>query len=81
MTDKVNRPAHYTQGPIECIDVIEQVTRDMVGMEAVCTAKIIKYMWRWKDKNGVEDLRKAGYYLNRLIAAKEKAEAFERYWT
>lgn len=67
MSDNINHPAHYTQGDIECIDAIEVVTCNMVGIEAFCTGNVIKYMWRWKDKNGVDDLRKASWYLDKLI--------------
>jgi hypothetical protein len=65
--DSVNHPSHYTQGAIECIDAIKEATKGLLGIEAVCTANIIKYVWRWKFKNGVEDLRKARWYLDRLI--------------
>ena len=65
--DMVNSPAHYTQGDIECIDAIAQVVKDLDGMEAMCTGNAIKYLWRWKHKNGVEDLRKAVWYLQRMI--------------
>jgi hypothetical protein len=66
--DMVNEPPHYTKGKFECIDVIEDVTQDLKGMEAVCTSQVLKYTWRWKHKNGVEDLKKAQYYLNKLIS-------------
>ena len=68
-TDKemVNHPSHYTSGKVECIDAIESATGDLTGIEAVCTANIIKYVWRWKLKNGVEDLEKASWYLHKLI--------------
>jgi hypothetical protein len=65
--DNVNHPSHYTQGAIECIDAIKEATKGLFGIEAVCTGNIIKYVWRWKFKNGVEDLRKADWYLQRLI--------------
>ena len=65
--DNVNHPSHYTQGAIECIDAIKEATKGLFGIEAVCTGNIIKYVWRWKFKNGVEDLRKANWYLQRLI--------------
>ena len=65
--DMVNSPSHYTQGSIECIDAIEQVVKDLDGMEAMCTGNAIKYLWRWKHKNGVEDLKKAVWYLQRMI--------------
>jgi hypothetical protein len=65
--DMVNSPSHYTQGSIECIDAIAQVVKDLQGMEAMCTGNVIKYLWRWKHKNGVEDLKKAQWYLQRMI--------------
>ena len=73
--DSVNHPAHYCHGGIECIDAIEAETVDLTGIEAVCTANAIKYLWRWKRKNGVEDLRKAVWYIQRLIANEQKGGA------
>ena len=70
--DMVNSPSHYTQGSIECIDAIEQVVSGLDGMEAMCTGNAIKYLWRWKHKNGVEDLKKAVWYLQRMIDNNEK---------
>ena len=70
MTDVVNKPAHY-QGRIECIDAIEEATVGLEGIQAVCVANVLKYVWRWRRKNGVEDLRKARWYLDRLIQAAE----------
>jgi hypothetical protein len=64
--DIINHPSHYTQGAIECIDAIKEATKGLFGIEAVCTANIIKYVWRWKFKNGLEDLDKASWYLERL---------------
>ena len=65
--DNVNHPSHYTQGGIECIDAIKAAVIGLVGIEAVCTANVIKYLWRWKFKNGLEDLKKAKWYLDYLI--------------
>jgi len=65
--DNVNHPSHYTQGDIECIDAIKAATVDKTGIEAACVANCIKYLWRYKDKNGVEDVRKAKWYIDRLI--------------
>lgn len=69
MTDKIN-PSHYKQGNIECIDAIESATIGKQGLVAVCTANIIKYLWRCEDKNGLEDLLKAKWYLEKLIELK-----------
>ena len=64
--DNVSNPAHY-QGKVECIDAIESAVEGLEGIEAVCTANVIKYVYRWKKKNGKEDLLKAQWYLNKLI--------------
>ena len=65
--DMVNHPQHYTQSKIECIDVIEEVTKPCNEFEAYLVGTILKYLWRWKFKNGLEDLKKARWYLNKLI--------------
>jgi hypothetical protein len=65
--DLVNHPPHYNKGKIECIDAIESAVSDLHGIEAVCTANAIKYLYRWKAKDGVESLKKARWYLDRLI--------------
>lgn len=65
--DMVNSPDHYTQGSIECIEAIEEVVKHLDGMEAMCTGNAIKYLWRWKHKNGTEDLKKAVWYIQRMI--------------
>lgn len=68
--DAVQHPSHYTQGGVECIDAIRaSMTAD--GFCDYCKGNIIKYIWRWRDKGGVEDLRKASVYLNWLINAAE----------
>ncbi len=67
MEDKVNHPTHYTQGGVECIDALKAATINLIGIEAVCTANAIKYLWRWKSKNGAEDLKKAKWYIDRLL--------------
>lgn len=72
--DRVNHPSHYTSGKVECIDAIESATINLLGIEAVCTANIIKYVWRWKQKNGTEDLKKAQWYLERLIASQTETD-------
>lgn len=74
MADNVNHPAHYTQGGIECIDAITAATTGLEGIEAVCTGNAIKYMWRWKHKNGAEDVKKAIWYLKRLLASLSSPE-------
>jgi hypothetical protein len=66
MTDKTN-PDYYKNGAIECIDALEAATINLTGINAVCTANAIKYLWRWKEKDGLEDLRKAQWYINKLL--------------
>lgn len=66
MTDNVDHPAHYA-GKVECIDCLESATEGLNGIEAVCTGNAIKYLFRWKKKNGKEDLLKAQWYINHLI--------------
>lgn len=74
--DAVNHPSHYTAGKVECIDALEAATTGLDGFEGYCTGNIIKYLWRWKHKNGLQDLEKAKCYLERLI----KLES-EKKWT
>ena len=66
-SDMVNHPSHYTQGGIECIDAIKAATVGKTGIEAVCVANVVKYLWRYEEKNGLEDVKKARWYLERLI--------------
>lgn len=66
--DAVNHPAHYTAGDVECIDAIEAAITGLTGIEAYCTGNAMKYLWRWSQKNGKEDLQKAHWHLERLIA-------------
>lgn len=66
--DLVNHPPHYqTKNGLETIDVIEAFTDGLEGIEAVCTANVIKYICRWKKKNGLQDLEKCRWYLDKLI--------------
>jgi len=63
--DMVNSPPHYNQAGIECLDAIGAATGE--GYEYYLQGNIIKYLWRYRYKNGVEDLNKAKFYLERLI--------------
>ncbi len=65
MEDKVNNPLHYKQGSIEVLDYI--LAKDFNYLEG----NIVKYISRYKFKNGIEDLKKAQFYLNRLIKITE----------
>ena len=64
--DNVNHPSHYTFGKIEVMDYIEDKLSD-VECEGYFLGNIIKYVSRFRKKNGIEDLKKAQWYLNRLI--------------
>jgi Protein of unknwon function (DUF3310) len=66
MTDPVNHPPHYTQGKIESIDCIEAgLSHD--EFTGFCVGNAMKYLHRWRRKGGVEDLKKAAWYINRII--------------
>lgn len=72
MTDNVDSPSHYnTGGEIECITYIEDFLskEEFIGY---LRGNIAKYMHRWRYKNGVEDLKKANWYLTKLIEVEER---------
>ena len=71
--DPVNRPAHYTSGGIECIDAMQAAFGDE-AVKDFCLCNAFKYLWRHQQKNGVEDLKKCRWYLNRLIREMEVEE-------
>ena len=65
--DMVNNPTHYTHGGgIECIDAIDSMLGHELSL-AYYQASVVKYLWRWKYKGGVESLRKARFFLERMI--------------
>lgn len=70
--DMINKPPHYNQAGIECIDAIAAATSGKKGIEAVCVANVIKYLWRYELKNGLEDVKKARWYLDRLVGELEE---------
>ena len=61
----IDHPEHYTFGGIECIDAIKAATGE--GYASYLQGNIMKYLWRYRYKNGVEDLKKARQYLDWLI--------------
>ena len=73
-SDMVSHPKHYTQGDIECIDALKAATVGKRGIEAVCVANVIKYLWRYEEKNGIEDIRKAKFYIERLLKELEESQ-------
>lgn len=66
----VNSPPHYNQAGIECIAAIAAATNE--GYQFYLQGNVIKYIWRYRYKNGVEDLHKAQWYLQELITCLEK---------
>lgn len=70
-SDKVNHPSHY-QGKTEVIDIIEQATTDLNGFQAYCLGNVIKYVMRHQKKGGIEDLKKASWYLNKVIGGENE---------
>ena len=69
--DAVNHPSHYTQGGIECIEAIK-ASMTPNEFQDYCKGNVLKYIWRWRDKAGVEDLKKASVYLNWAIQSVEE---------
>jgi hypothetical protein len=65
-TDDVDHPPHYNSGSIECIDAIEAALQG-VEFEGYLRGNVFKYTWRYRYKGLDKDLRKAQWYLNRLI--------------
>ncbi len=61
-------PKYYKKGTVECIDAIESAIYGLDGRSGFLAGQVIKYIYRFHDKNGVEDLEKARWYLDRLIA-------------
>lgn len=64
--DEYIKPSYYKEGKYECIDVLNDILSDS-GLESFCRGNVIKYLWRCNSKNGLEDLIKAKYYLDKLI--------------
>lgn len=75
--EAVNHPSHYQQGDMEVIDVIEAFTQECNASEAFYVGNVIKYICRFKKKNGLEDLKKARWYLDKLIDNYETVEIKE----
>lgn len=65
MTDNVNKPEHYRQGGIECIDAIQSALTPE-EFRGYCKGNALKYVWRERYKGGDESMRKAQWYLDRI---------------
>ena len=79
MHDPVTNPAHYADsfGGIQCIDAIE-TSMSTEEFKGFLKGNVQKYVWRYSQKNGAEDLKKAKWYLERLIKLREFEEAMEK---
>lgn len=64
--DDVSKPEHYNSGDIECIDAIEAAST-WEEYQGYLRGNVLKYIWRYRYKDNVKDLRKAMWYLERLI--------------
>lgn len=71
--DPVDHPSHYTHGSIECIDAMVE-TQGKDAVQHFCVCNTFKYLWRWRGKNGMEDIKKAAWYLNKAIQLEESEE-------
>lgn len=65
--DNINHPLRYTKGDIECIDAIKGATVGKTGIEAVDVGHVIRYLWRYEEKDGLESVKKAEWYIKHLI--------------
>ena len=71
MPDMVNHPSHYESGKYECIDVMLE-TQGKEDLMAFCLCNAFKYLYRHKNKNGIEDIKKAKWYLDKYIDMAEE---------
>lgn len=63
----VNHPLRYTKGKVECIDALESAVAGKTPEDAICVANVIKYLWRYEEKEPLRSLMSARWYLDRLI--------------
>jgi hypothetical protein len=76
--DLAVNPGHYkSKNGLEVIDCIEAFTEDLTGIEAVCVANVLKYICRYKKKNGLQDCNKALWYLTKLVKHLEEQDKKE----
>lgn len=72
--DVVNHPGHYETGKFECIEVMQEA----LGVDAVkdfCICNAFKYLYRHKRKNGLEDIKKAKWYIDKYLELSDKEES------
>lgn len=77
MHDPVNQPQHYCQGGIETIEAIE-ASMSEEAFRGFLKGNVLKYVWRYEHKNGAEDLRKAQWYLTRLVEDIEASDSLDK---
>lgn len=70
MSDNVNHPSHYETGKFECIEVMLE-TQGVEAVAAFCVCNAFKYLYRHKNKNELEDIKKAVWYLKKFIELEE----------
>lgn len=71
--EKVNHPDHYKQGEYECIDVMVDVF-GLIATEDFCLLNAFKYLWRSDHKGKLDDIKKADWYLQKIIELEEGNE-------
>ena len=71
--DMVNHPPHYNKYGVECIEALRSACGE--GFEYYLQGNVMKYLWRYRYKNGIEDLKKANWYLELMIAEKQDNES------
>tara|TARA_Y100000034_G_scaffold112612_1_gene146764 strand:+ start:667 stop:960 length:294 start_codon:yes stop_codon:yes gene_type:complete len=71
--DDVDSPFHYNKGSIECVDAIEAASTKE-EFEGYVRANVLKYVWRFRYKDNIKDLKKARWYLDKLIDSLMKPE-------
>ncbi|WP_432268751.1 DUF3310 domain-containing protein [Catenibacterium mitsuokai] len=74
--DCINHPSHYETGKYECIDVMEE-TQGVEAVKNFCICNAFKYLYRHSNKNGLEDIKKAQWYLNKYIELSERGDVHE----
>jgi len=77
--NKVDHPTHYNAGGIECIEAIK-ASMKQDEFEGYLKGNCIKYLWRYRDKGGLESLLKCQWYLDRLITEIDDPDELSRYY-
>lgn len=77
MADNVNHPSHYETGKFNCIEVMLE-TQGVEAVKNFCICNAFKYLYRHKRKNGLEDVKKAEWYIHKYIELEEDAANEDR---